>query len=255
MIEEEIVSIIMPLFNCEDFVGQTIDSILSQSYRNWELIVVDDCSSDGSASIVQSYTSDNRIKLFFHSENKGAAEARNTALQYVEGQFLAYIDSDDLWYPQKLEKQIEFMKKSEAGMCFTSYETVSEDGDVLNVVRVPDSISYKGFLKNTITCSHTVMFDLNKVSLSWLHAPRKIEEYDFPEDMATWLQVLKQGVAACGMNLVLAKYRKRQGSRSSNHFSAVRRTWNQYRRYEGLPLLYSCYCLFWQLTHAVMKRI
>lgn len=248
-----VVSILMPLFNCEAYVEEAINSIIHQTFPEWELIVVDDCSSDRSLIIAQSFQ-DDRIKVYRHESNGGAAAARNTALEYATGEFIAFMDSDDVWLDEKLEKQIAFMKTNHTGMCFTAYETIEANGAHRNYVKVPERIDYKGFLKNTVTCSHTIVFDCHMVNREWLKAPSG-KDYDFPEDMATWLQVLKHGVVAYGLNEVLAKNRKHEESRSANKGKAVHRTWNQYRKGERLSLPYSIYCLFWQLTHAVLKRI
>lgn len=251
-----LVSVIMPLYNCERFVGEAIESVKAQTLRDWELVIVNDCSTDGSMGVVDEFmASDDRIRVVQHEHNKGAAQARNTALRHVTGRYVAYFDADDVWYPYKLEHQLAFMKDTGSTMCFTSYETIEEDGTFRNVVHVPASIDYNGFLKNTITCSHTIMFDLSEVSIETLLVPDTNTDYDFPEDMDTWLRALKRGARARGLDEVLAKNRKHGASRSANHTAAVGRTWNQYRRREGLPLLYACYCLFWQLFHAVKKRI
>lgn len=172
----------------------------------------------------------------------------------MKGDYVAYLDSDDVWLPEKLERQLMFMRDQDVSMCFTGYETIMENGSFRNIVHVPDSLRYKDFLKQTITCSHTIMFNLKKVPLSLLGEIRDVA-YDYPEDLDTWLRVLKTGVVARGLDVPLAKYRRHDGSRSSAKTKAVARTWNQYTRNEGLSPFYSAYCLFWQLTHAVLKRI
>ena len=251
-----LVSVIMPLYNAERYVEEAISSVRSQTLTDWELIVVDDGSTDGSAEIVSGISArDGRIKLISHKENRGAAEARNTCLSHVRGAYVAYMDSDDLWMPEKLERQLAFMGEAGSPMCFTAYETVEENGAHRNYVRVPERIDYGGFLKNTVTCSHTIVFDLSKVELDWLRCPAFEGDYDVPEDMVVWLQVLKRDVEASGLNEVLAKYRKHGSSRSASVTAAVGRTWNVYRKVEGLSLPYSTYCLFWQLTHALIKRM
>lgn len=247
------VSIIMPLFNSEAYLSEALESIRRQSYDDWELIVVDDGSTDRSFTIAESFP-DDRIRLFQHHANRGVGAARNTALEHVRGRFVAFMDSDDVWLNEKLERQLAYMNEQKACMCFTAYETIEADGSHRNFVKVPSRIDYRGFLKNTITCSHTVVFDLDAVSVDWLKAPTH-EEYDFPEDLAIWLQVLNHGVLGIGFNEVLAKNRKHNDSRSSRKRKAVRRTWNQYRKGERLGVLYASYCLFWQLTHAVLKRL
>lgn len=256
-LKDGLVSIVMPLYNSERFVSETLESVFSQSYENWELIVVDDCSSDGSADIVKGYCEKcdgERVRLFKLDVNGGAAKARQAALSHARGSWVAYLDSDDVWAPDKLQRQLEFMRTERAAMCFTGYETIEEDGTHRNIVHVPGSMRYKDFLKQTITCSHTIMFDLSHVPLGLLSEVRDVP-YDYPEDLDTWLRVLKTGVVARGIDEPLAKYRRHEGSRSSAKSKAVARTWNQYTRNEGLNTAYSLHCLFWQLTHAVLKRI
>ena len=251
-----LISIIMPLYNALPFLDETIGSILAQTYDNWELIIVDDCSTDASADVARSYAEhDPRISLYESSENGGAGRARNLCLDHVRGDYVAFMDSDDVWFPEKLSRQLAFMQANKAVMCFVSYETVDAEGTHRNYVHVPESITYNEFLKNTITCSHTIMFDLAQVPPGLLRCPAHDGTFDFPEDMAVWLQVLKTGVVARGLDVVLAQYRKHGESRSANKAKAVSRTWNAYRRIEHLGVVRSIYCLFWQLFHAVLKRI
>lgn len=251
-----LVSIVMPLYNAEPYLAETFDSVLSQTYGDWELIVIEDCSSDGSLRLAKEYErTDRRIAVFPNERNLGAAKSRNAGLRHVSGDFIAFMDADDAWLPNKLERQLAHMAERGLGMCFTSYETIEADGSHRNFVHVPKAIDYDGFLKNTVTCSHTIAFDLSKVPLDLLFCPDFGGAFDFPEDMVVWLQVLKSGVPAGGLDEVLAKNRKHGGSRSANKLRAVSRTWNAYRKVEKINPAYSAYCLFWQLTHAVLKRI
>ena len=246
----------MPLYNAESFVSETINSVIKQTYSNWELIIVDDCSTDESYHVVQTFANDdNRILLLRNKSNLGVAQTRNRGLGRVRGGFVAFLDADDAWLPEKLQKQIDFMRLQNAAMCFTSYETIEADGSHRNYVHVPCRVDYRGFRKNTVTCSHTIMFDLSKVSKATLVCPSFEEEFDFPEDLVVWLSVLKTGVIAYGLDEVLAKNRKHGTSRSADKRRAVARTWNAYRRIEKLTAPYSAYCLFWQLFHAVLKRL
>ena len=248
------VSIVMPLYNAENYVSEAIESVRSQTYEDWELIVIDDCSTDSSKSIVVAYAEmDLRIHVHSNDRNLGAAFTRTAGLQYVTGDYLAFFDADDVWMPKKLENQLSFMREEKCAMCFTSYETIESDGAFRNIVEVPDMLDYDGFLKNTITCSHTIMFDLSKVNKELLAAPAA--QFDFSEDLAVWLQVLKTGIVARGLNSPLAKNRKHSISRSANKFKAVRRTWKTYRRIENLGVVRSTYCLVFQLTNAIRKRL
>lgn len=256
MADEPLVSIIMPLYNALPYLHETIGSIIAQTYQNWELIIVDDCSTDASAEVARGYVpSDSRISLYESEVNGGAGKARTLCLDHVRGSYVAFMDSDDTWFPEKLERQLAFMRSSGAGMCFVSYETVDASGAHRNYVHVPETITYSEFLKNTITCSHTIMFDLTQVPLDALRCPEHDGTFDFPEDMVVWLQVLKTGIVGHGLDEVLAQYRKHGESRSSNKFRAVSRTWNAYRKIEKLSVPRSLHCLFWQLFHAVLKRV
>lgn len=246
------VSVIVPSFNSERHIEETLRSVLGQTHQTFELLVVDDASLDETVPIVERIAqNDDRVKLMVQSENKGVALARNRALAASRGRFIAYLDSDDLWMPEKLERQIAFLADRRQGVCFTSYETIEEDGTHRNNVHVPQRIGYRQYLKNTVTCSHTVMFDTEIVDKTLLVMP----DIRRGQDFATWVQVMKAGHDFYGLDEVLAKNRKRAGSLSSDKLAAVRRTWNIYRNIEHLSLPYSAYCQFWQLFHAIVKRI
>ena len=247
-----LVSVIIPAYNSAAHIHETLGSVLSQTMDDFEVLVVDDASSDGTTSIVSEISDrDSRIRLMVQPKNAGVAMARNRALSVSRGRYIAYLDSDDLWMPGKLERQIDFLSVVGVGACFTSYETVEEDGSHRNYVHVPSRIGYRQFLKNTVTCSHTLLFDTEIVEKSLLVMP----DIRRGQDFATWLQVMKAGHDLFGLDEVLAKYRKSPGSLSSNPVKSVRRTWNIYRNVEHLSTLYSAYCQFWQLFHAVMKRV
>lgn len=146
MVPRPLVSIIMPLYNAESFLNESVGSILSQTYDNWELIVIEDCSSDGSLSLARDFEKqDGRITVYRNKRNLGAAKSRNEGLKFVSGDYVAFIDADDAWFPEKLERQLCYMNKAGLGMCFTSYETVECDGAHRNYVHVPTSIDYSGF--------------------------------------------------------------------------------------------------------------
>lgn len=250
----DLVSVIMPAYNSEKWIREAIESVLRQSHQKIELVIVDDCSTDGTLDIIREFADDDRVRVIALRKNVGVANARNVGVTQSVGRYVAYLDSDDCWYPEKIAAQLNFMNDNKCAMCFTAYETITEFGDHISDVYVPDVIDYSGFLKNTITCSHTVVIDTQRVPKDCLVVELE-DDYDFPEDMCAWLQVLKTGVSAYGLNLVYAKYRKHKSSRSSNKIKAVRRTWNQYRRKEGLGQLKSLYCLTFQLINAIRKRI
>ncbi len=247
-----LVSVIIPCFNSEKHIVETVRSVQAQTFKDLEILVVDDCSSDESGILVRDLAeSDNRIRLLFQDENKGVAAARNRALAESRGRYIAYLDSDDLWMQGKLRRQLDFMAENRIGACFTSYETIEEDGAYRNTVHVPSVITYDEFLKNTITCSHTLVFDTELVDKKLLVMP----DIRRGQDFATWLCILRSGHRIYGLDEPLAKYRKCSGSLSSDPIKSVKRTWNIYRNVEHLPFLYSVYCQFWQLYHAALKRM
>lgn len=246
------VSVIIPVYNCENFLSETLDLLLAQTFSDWEALLVDDCSTDDSVAIAQGYTErDGRFRLLLQPENGGAARARNRALENARGRFIAYLDSDDYWMPEKLEHQLAYMKRNDYGACFTSYETVNEDGSHRNYIHVDREVDYKRFLKKPPTCSHTVMFDTELVDRALLVMP----DIRKRQDVATWLQVAKNYGPFHGLDEVLACNRKHAGSLSSNKFAAVKSTWLVYTKIERLATPYAAYCLLWQLFHATLKRM
>lgn len=238
------ISIIMAAYNRENYIAESISSVICQTYSDWELIVADDGSIDQTRNIVNRFIeTDPRVKLVISHANLGAAHARNMALKEAKGRYIAYLDSDDLWLPNKLERQLDFMEHEQCYMCYTSYDIVGPEGEYRKTVHVPETIDYRSFLCMPLTCSHTVIFDTGKVNKDLLTMPNVI-----PEDAATWLNVLKHDNVGLGIDEPLAKYRKHPGSVSYNKFRAAKNTWNLYRRVENLPLLLSTryfvsYCL------------
>ena len=246
------VSIIIPLYGCEAYLRETLDSVMAQTFTDWEAILINDCSPDNSLSIAQEYQSrDSRFRVFSHDVNKGAHMARNTALEFVEGRYIAYLDSDDVWMPEKLQLQLDFMAENNVYACITGYQTIEEDGTYRNTVMVPKRTGYKQMLGNTLTCTHTAVFDTEKVSKDLLVMPT----IGAAEDLATWLNVMKAGYDFYGLDAVMAKYRKHGGSRSSNKLRAMKNTWNIYRKIEKINIFISAYYFIGYAYHAVKKRL
>lgn len=246
----ELVSIVVPVYNAEKYIKDTVDSVLAQTYDNWELILVENGSTDGTPEILKEFK-DPRIKCLWAEGNIGAARARNWGVENSTGRFVGYIDADDLWVPDKLEKQIKFMTDNNIGFCFTGYEFGTEDAKPTGkIVIVPDKISYKQALRNTTIFTSTVIFDTTIV-------PR--EKIDMPiiksEDTALWFKLLREGYEACGLNENLTIYRRPANSLSSNKLEAVRRIWNLYRKSEKLNFFYSCFCMIGWGFRAVKRRI
>lgn len=250
---EDKVSIITPAYNSESYILETIESVVNQTYQNWEMIIVDDCSNDNTRSIIKNAMKDDkRIKLIPLDTNSGAAVARNTGLKASKGRFIAYLDADDLWYPQKLEKQTSFMLEKKICFSCTSYEVIDNEGvDKGKYVYMKDSLNYQGFLTNNLIQTVGVMVDLSYISKDVLKMPNMRRR----QDAATWLQILKNGKKCYGITEVLAKYRRTDASLSSNKFKAVTGVWYLYRKVEKLPLWFALYCFGRYAFLAVWKRV
>lgn len=248
---ENFVSIVTPVYNSEKFISYTIESVINQTYQNWEMIIVDDCSRDDSANIIEKYClADTRIKYIKLEKNSGAAVARNVGIDISKGRFIAFLDSDDLWEPEKLEKQIKFMEENKIGFSFTSYRLIDEEGNDLNkVITVPSKVNYDDLLKNTIIGCLTVVIDKNIIGDFRMPLVRA------GQDTATWLSILRRGFEAYGINEPLARYRKVNGSISSNKIKALKRTWNTYKNIEKLPFPKLCYVFTCYVINAIRKRI
>ena len=239
----------MASYNREKYIGESIRSVIEQTYSDWELIISDDGSNDKTCYIVEEYAKeDSRIKLIISPENLGAAHARNLALCEAKGRYIAYLDSDDLWNERKLEKQLKFMDSKKCGMCYTSYDIIGPTGEFRKTIHVPKTIDYNHFLMAPLTCSHTVMFDTKIVSRDLLKMPNVI-----PEDAATWLNILRNNIMGFGINESLAKYRRHSETVSNNKIKAIKNTWNLYRKIERLSLLYSAKCFISYCINAIKK--
>lgn len=259
MTQNDKVSIIIPIHNGEKYIEETIASVVNQTYSNWELILVDDCSTDNTAEVVRGVweriekdgKNAGKIKFILLEENLGAARTRNTGLLQSAGRYVSYLDADDLWNPEKLEKQLAHMERTGAAFSFTGYEFADENGKGTGkIVTVPETITYKQALQNTTIFTSTVMFDTTKI-------PR--EELAMPviksEDTALWYKLLRQGILAYGVNENLVAYRRAGKSLSSNKLEAVRRIWNLYRKAEHLSIPYSAYNFVFWAVRAVKRRI
>ena len=231
-IKEELVSIIMPAFNCEDFIGTTLDSVINQSYKNWEVIIVDDCSTDNTVDVVQEYIKkDNRIKYHKLEKNSGAAVARNKAVDLASGKYMAFLDSDDVWFPEKLTKQIGFMEENDYGFTCTSYTKIDEQGQYLNRTIVAQTKrDYDGVLK-TCPGNSTVIYNAEKLGKF------KIPDIKKRNDYVMWLQVIKKEKYLYGIVEPLGSHRIRTEGISSNKKSLVGYHWKVYREIENLSLL------------------
>ncbi|WP_408070015.1 glycosyltransferase family 2 protein [Butyrivibrio sp. JL13D10] len=247
------ISIVVPVFNAQDYILDTIRMVQRQTYENFELILVDDASSDRSTEIINAVLGegDNRIKLIRTTVNKGAASARNAGISAATGRYLAFLDADDVWMEDKLEKELAFLRDKDAAFVFTAYEFGDENAKPTGrVVHVPESLSFREALSRTVIFTTTVMIDMDKLSKDTIYMPL-IES----EDTATWWSILKRGTVAYGLDEVLAIYRRPHKSLSSNKFAAIRRIWGLYRKIAGLSVISSLFYFMGWAVRATLRRL
>lgn len=245
----DLVSVIMPSYNTAKFIAETIDSVLAQTYSNWELIIVDDCSTDNTDEVVSRYLSDGRIKYLKNEKNSGAAVSRNRALKEANGKWIAFLDSDDLWEPEKLQKQIRFMLDNGYHFTYTNYKTLNSSGECDFLITAPKKIT-KRKLYNYCYCGIiTVVYDANKVGLieitplqknndyaMWFQAIEKTEFYHYPECLAT--------------------HRKREGSLTSvSKFKLIKHHYFLFRKALHKSVLVSACLTANNLFFGVLKKI
>lgn len=230
----QLVSIIMPTYNSAVTISESIESVLTQTYTNWELLITDDLSTDNSEEVVNEYTKkDNRIKLFSLGENGGAGKARNNSIKHANGRFIAFLDSDDIWLPQKLEIQISFMLDNNYAFTYTAYQKFISEED-LGIVIPPSSITYNRLLYSNVIGCLTAIYDTAYVGKQYMPLIRK------RQDMGLWLNILKIIPKAYCLNEVLAKYRIDSGM-SQDKLSAVKYQWEFYRNVVGLGFFRSLF--------------
>ncbi|WP_124058607.1 glycosyltransferase family 2 protein [Vaginisenegalia massiliensis] len=246
-----LVSIVTPVYNAERFISQTIKAVQAQTYPNWELILINDCSSDQSQVIIeQIQKADQRVQLINLEQNSGAAVARNTGLEAAKGQYIAFVDSDDVWQPTKLMDQLAYMQENGYAFTYTNFALMDEEGQILKpAVKLPAELNYSGLLKNTAIACSTVVIDRTLVGDFRMPLVRK------GQDTATWLKIMREtGIVAHGLDKVLNHYRQVSGSISSNKWGALKRTWHTYRRLEKLPLLKAIYYFGHYVLQAILRR-
>ena len=233
-----LVSIVTPVYNSEKYLEESMASVLAQTHENWEHILVDDCSSDSSAALIKSFQKkDPRIKYRRLEKNSGAGIARNRAIALAQGRYIAFLDSDDRWYPEKLEKQLRFMKQNDYHFTFTDYDMIDTAGEKLSkYIKCKPIVSYKSALyKNPIGCL-TVMYDLDFFGKQYMPSIRKRQDYGL------WLSLLKK-TNGYGLNECLASYRTGNESISANKLDLLKYEWKIYREVEGLSWFKSAFFL------------
>lgn len=243
-----LVSVITPCYNSKKFISQAIESVLAQSYRNWEMIIIDDASTDGSDSIISSYTQkDNRIKFVMSPKRAGPGAARNSGIKKARGRYIAFLDSDDYWASDKLAKQIRFMQSNQLAFSYTSYKLSDENNRDLGVFVSKSNVDYKTLLRtNSIGCS-TVIYDAEKLGKLYMSDMSRQQDY------ILWLNILKQIKYAQGLPEALSCYRLHQGTLSGNKLQTAKDQWLVYREVEKLGALISCYYFIHYLYNGLIK--
>lgn len=216
--KDNLVSVIIPTYNSEKYIEETLNSVLNQTYREFEIIIIDDCSKDNTFEIVKEYEKKySNIVCLKQEQNKGVAEARNRGIKKSRGRYIAFLDSDDLWYEKKLEKQLKLMKEKRVFFSYTAIEMIDEEGKILKEKReVKEEIDYNFLLRNTMIATSTVILDSLEIKQLNFNKDRGAEDY------ALWLKLLKKYGKAYGINEVLIKYRIRKKSLSSNKLESIK---------------------------------
>ncbi len=243
------VSVIMPAYNSEQFIEEAIRSVLEQTERNLELIVIDDGSSDSTCEIIENLAkTDSRIRFLKNPKNIGCADTRNRGFAECRGEYIALLDSDDVWYPDKLEKQLELAEKSGADIVYCSYAIVDETGkQICSDYIVPCQTDFKKMLlENVIGCSTVLM---RKSSLG----DHTFDKSFYHEDFVLWLRLLKEGKKARGISEILVNYRYRANSRAYNKISSAKNRWHIYRDGFDLSLGMSIWCITHYAAHGLRK--
>jgi teichuronic acid biosynthesis glycosyltransferase TuaG len=250
MPDNPLVSVITPLYNAEFFISETIESVKNQELQDWELLIIDDCSTDKGPDIVESYArEDRRIKLISLPENGGAGICRNAGIEASRGRYLAFLDSDDVWLPGKLMRQLEFMKRFAAPFSFTHYRQIGEDGTRTDrIIECPVRLTYKKQLKTNFVGCSTAVYD------SRFYGKRYFPEIRKRQDYGLWLDLLKDGTVGLGVQEALTEYRVRKSGLSGRKLELIRHNWLLYRKVLGFSGIRSVYYLGWNIGIKLLGR-
>lgn len=246
-----LVSVVMPAYFSEATISGAIDSVIDQTYTNWELLIYDDCSGDGTLDLVEKYArNDARIRVVVGNENHGVASARNIAIVNAKGRYISFLDSDDKWKPNKLQMQLDYINKNNCDICYSSYDLIDSKGrDTGKKINIPQTLAdYKSLLKNNYIGTLTVMIDRMKVGNIQFRRNRH-------EDFLLWLSFVSQGYKIMGITESLAKYRVSYGSLSGNKIKAAVWRWKVYYKIEKLGLFHSLYYMVVYTFNSIVKRI
>jgi glycosyltransferase involved in cell wall biosynthesis len=237
----------MPSYNSEAYIQESIESVLNQTYRNWELLITDDGSTDKTAEIVKKISrSDSRIKFYIQQENGGAGKARNNSISKVKGRFIAFLDSDDSWHKEKLSKQINFMLESNVAFSYTYYQNVVQ-GELSKIITSPESVSYEQLLKSNVIGCLTAVYDKEVLGINYMPKIRK------RQDMGLWLELLKKTNKAYCLPCVLAYYRADSGM-TQNKVEILYWQWKFYREVLGISVVQAIYYFLFYTVNAIKKH-
>lgn len=245
------ISIITPAYNAENFICETIKSVQAQTYKDWELIIVDDCSTDYTSVLANDYAKeDSRIKVIKAPQNGGVAKARNIGLENAKGDYIAFVDSDDLWKPEKLKKQLAFMKEKGCILSYTDFQKFNTtDASLGKVMRCPKKMRANDILKNTAIGCLTVMVDKKQAG------EFRMPPLNHTEDNCTWYHILKNtGQTAYNLGEVLSLYRDGNASMTKNKGKSAKQQWETYRCYFKFSRIKSAYYFAWYAINAVMRH-
>lgn len=250
MIENNLVSIVMPLFNSSKFMESAISSVIQQDYLNWELIVVDDCSTDKSAEIAEQLSkNDSRIKIVRLSENGGSAVARNAGINKANGKYISFLDADDIWLPNKLSSQVLYMRENDVTFCFSDYRVINEDSEVIGERKFKGKVDYETLLLGNVIGCLTAIYDREELGTIFMPDIRMRQDYGL------WLKILKETKYANNCQMVLAEYRQYDSSLSANKIRAASYTWILYRDFEKISLLKRIYIFSRYAVRGISQKI
>lgn len=241
------ISIIMASFNTASFIRKSIDSVLDQTFKNWELLIIDDCSEDDSLEVIGEYLKKKNINLYEQKKNKGPAICRNFGIEKANGRFIAFLDSDDYWEPEFLEKSISFMKKNNVSFTFSSYNRVNEQGKKIDSFIVPNKINYEKLLKSCPILCSSVIFDTKDLGKQYMPLIKKRQDYGL------FLLISKKINFLHGINRPMVNYRIRQNSVSRNKFKAASYQWKIYRDIEKFNILKSLFFFVHYSINGILK--
>ena len=242
------ISIIVPVYNSSKFIKKTVESVTNQTITTWELILIDDASTDDSSQIIANFTKkDIRIKAIHLKKNQGAGIARNIGIKNSSGRYIAFLDSDDLWHPKKLEKQLSFMINNDYPLTYTNYKKIKESGDIITQIELPNKVDYKKMLKSNYMPCLTVIYDTKYFGKQCMPEIRKRQDYGL------WLELLKKVNYAYCLQEDLALYRVRRQSISSKKIDLIIHNWFLFYHVEKLGFFYSLVCLFNNILYKFIR--